>query len=316
LRVPALCATPIFRTKFVAGATSLKRDFADRKNPNHSARFTGLDLAVQLDRDREAIVKRAKNLASRLAVSVFVIGVGLLGAASKASAASVIYSATTTSLTNMTHQSAYTWQLEGINLGNNTITSAVLTFNGFFNWTTAAADPYNILWVDLLNTSTSNVNGAITSATDDTNGGTLGLNDVLDGFRFAGGTNVSVASLGSGGTTFFGSSNNSADAGVTGYGNPAGTVSSNAGAFGTTPVTWTMTTTNSTVLAALASYIASGADIALGLDSDCHFGDTSITFQIYGNANVTQAAVPEPGTMLLVGSGLFAAYRRRRRLAA
>jgi hypothetical protein len=70
------------------------------------------------------------------------------------------------------------------------------------------------------------------------------------------------------------------------------------------------------VLTALANYIANGNDIALGLDSDCHFGDTSITFQIYGTPNVTQAAVPEPGTMLLVGSGLFAAYRRRRRVVA
>jgi PEP-CTERM motif len=258
-------------------------------------------------------VKRARNLASRLGVSVFVIGIGLLGAASTASAASVIYSATTTNLTNMTHQSAYTWQLEGINLGNNTITSAVLTFNGFFNWTSATSDPYNILWVDLLNTGTSNVNGAITSATDDTNSGTLGINDVLDGFRFSGGTNVSVSGLvGAGGSTYFGSSNNSADAGVTGYGNPVGTTANNAGAFGTTPVTWSITTTNSAVLTALANYIANGSDIALGLDSDCHFGDTSITFQIYGNSNVTTAAVPEPGTMLLVGSGLFAAYRRRR----
>ena len=57
-------------------------------------------------------------------------------------------------------------------------------------------------------------------------------------------------------------------------------------------------------------------DIAIGLDSDCHFGDTSITFEIYGTPNVQQSAVPEPGTMLLVGSGLFAAYRRRRRLSA
>jgi hypothetical protein len=103
---------------------------------------------------------------------------------------------------------------------------------------------------------------------------------------------------------------------VNGYANPAGTVASNAGAFGTSPVTWTLTTTNSAVLTALANYIASGSDIAIGLDSDCHFGDTNITFQIYGNANVQQSAVPEPGTMLLVGSGLFAAYRRRRRLSA
>lgn len=257
-------------------------------------------------------MKGVKNIGFRFGAGLLVAGVSVFGAASNASAASVIYSATTTNLTNMVHQSAYAWQLEGINLGNNTITSAVLTFNGFFNWTSAANDPYNILWVDLLNTSTSNVNGAITSMTDDTNAGTLGINDVLDGFRFSGGTNVSVAGLGSGGSTFFGRSNNSNDAAVTGYAQPAGTVASNAGAFGTTPVTWTLTTTNSAVLTALANYIASGSDIAIGLDSDCHFGDTSITFQIYGTPNVQQSAVPEPGTMLLVGSGLFAAYRRRK----
>jgi len=261
-------------------------------------------------------VKRANNFGFRLGAGLVIAGVSLLATASNASAASVIYSATTTNLTNMTHQSAYAWQLEGINLGNNTITSAVLTFNGFFNWTDVAHDPYNILWVDLLNTSASTVNGAITSMTDDTNNGTLGLSDVLDGFRFSGGTNVSVASLGSGGSTFFGSSNNASDASVTGYGNPAGTVASNAGAFGQSAVTWTLTTTNSAVLTALANYIANGSDIAIGLDSDCHFGDTSIKFEIYGTPNVQTSAVPEPGTMLLVGSGLFAAYRRRRRLSA
>jgi len=262
-------------------------------------------------------VKRVKHFGLRFGVGLLVAGASLLSTASNASAASVIYSATTTNLTNMTHQSAYAWQLEGINLGNNTITSAVLTFNGFFNWTDVAHDPYNILWVDLLNTSASNVNGGITSMTDDTNGGTLGINDVLDGFRFSGGTNVSVASLGSGGSTFFGRSNNASDASVTGYAQPAGTVASNAGAFGTSAVTWTLTTTNSAVLTALANYIASGSDIAIGLDSDCHFGDTSIKFEIYGTPNnVGTAAVPEPGTMLLVGSGLFAAYRRRRRLSA
>src|SRR5262249_15745359 len=125
---------------------------------------------------REATVKRA----TKLAASLCLVGLGLVGTASKASAASVIYSATTTSLTNMTHQNGYTWELEGINLGSNTITSAVLTFNGFFNWTSATSDPYNILWVDLLDTSTHTGNGTVASMTDDTNGGTLGINDVLD----------------------------------------------------------------------------------------------------------------------------------------
>ena len=246
-----------------------------------------------------------------------------MGVASKVSAAPVqLYTASTTGLTNMIHQDAYTWQLEGINLGTSTITSAVLTFNGFFNWTSASSDPYNILWVDLLDTSTHTGNGTIAGMTDDTNGGTLGISDVLDGFRFSGGTNVSV--VGSGGLvtsgtskTYFGSSKNSADASVTGYNVAPGTLGNNSGAFGTTPTTWSITVTNSTVLTALANYITNGGNIALGLDSDCHFGDSSIVFSIYGDSGgVTTSAVPEPGTMLLVGSGLFAAYRRRRTLSA
>jgi hypothetical protein len=278
-------------------------------------------------------VKRAKSLAASLCL----VGLGVVGTASSASAASVIYSATTTNLTNMTHQNAYTWQLEGINLGNNTITQAVLTFNGFFNWNSAANDPTNILWVDLLDTSTHTGNGTTASMTDNNNGGTLGINDVLDAFRFpnAGqtqGTNVSVVgttpTTGLVGSTtnkiYFGSSENTADASVTGYNASPGTLGNNkglanvssTGAFNTTPVTWSITVTNSTVLNALASYISNGGNIAFGLDSDCHFGDSSIQFQIYGTSNVTQAAVPEPGTMLLVGSGLFAAYRRRRKLSA
>lgn len=278
---------------------------------------------------REATVKRV----TKLAASLCLVGLGLVGTASKASAASVIYSATTTNLTNMTHQNAYTWQLEGINLGSNTITSAVLTFNGFFNWTSASSDPTNIMWVDLLDTSTHTGNGTIASMTDDTNSGTLGINDVLDAFRGGNsGTNVSVVgttpTTGLVGSTtnkiYFGSSENTADASVSGYGSAPGTLGNNkglsgvssTGAFGTTPVTWSITVTNSTVLAALASYISNGGNIALGLDSDCHFGDTSITFDIYGTPPVGTSAVPEPATMLLVGSGLFAAYRRRRKLSA
>ena len=35
-----------------------------------------------------------------------------------------------------------------------TITSAVLTFFNFANWVSAASDPTNVLWVDLLDSST------------------------------------------------------------------------------------------------------------------------------------------------------------------
>jgi hypothetical protein len=70
------------------------------------------------------------------------------------------------------------------------------------------------------------------------------------------------------------------------------------------------------VLNTLKNYINNGGDIALGLDSDCHFSDQSIQFQIFGNQQVGASAVPEPTTLLLVGSGIVAAYRRRKTLLA
>ena len=97
-------------------------------------------------------MKRLDCLLSPLALATLLIGIG--GAASPASAASVVYTASTTGLTNIMHQDAYTWQLDGVSVGNNTITNAVLTFYNFANWTTVAVDPYNILWVDLLDSST------------------------------------------------------------------------------------------------------------------------------------------------------------------
>lgn len=240
----------------------------------------------------------------------------MLAAASSASAATVTYS--TTNLTEMQHQYAYTWQINGISGITGTITGARLTFFNFYNWTTAANDPNNILWVDLLDTARTYDANGIASMQDNTNSGTLGLSDVLDGFRYSGGNNLSVvgsSGLVTSGTAknYVGSSTNSADSTVTGYNAAGSSLGSNSGAFGTTPTTWTLDFSSASITA-LAAYIANGQNIAIGLDADCHFYDSKIQLDIfYTPGGGGGAAVPEPATLLLVGSGLAtAAYRRRK----
>ena len=263
-------------------------------------------------------------------VGVAALLAAVLSAAPASAAPVQLYSATTTGMADMTHQNAYVWNLNNVNtaVGSSTITSAVLTFFNFANWTTAANDPYNVLWVDLFNSAAAGRNGnnQVSTIADNTNGGTLGKTDVLDGFRYTNGTNISALSAVNGTGVYLGSSTNTALAAgtpVLGY-DPAGTadalgnnqpLTGGTGAFGQTPVTWTLTITDSGVLAALANYINQGGDIALGLDADCHFSDSSIQFQIFGNppSGGGAAAVPEPTTLLLVGSGIAAAYRRRRK---
>lgn len=256
----------------------------------------------------------------------------ILAAEGPAFAASVVYSASTNPtgvsggpMTDLTHQNAYTWQLNDLNVGTTSITGARLTFFNFANWTSVRNDPYNVLFVDLLNTSTHTGNYQIASMTDNTNTGTLGLADVSDAFRMpTSGNNVSVVGAtglvsNSSLVTYVGSSYNqnlsaltAATQAAAGY-DPT-RVGDNTGAFGTTPVTWHLDF-GTAALNALKTYIANGNNISIGLDADCHFADSNILFEIYGATVVQQAAVPEPGTLLLVASGAVAAYRRRRALA-
>jgi len=241
---------------------------------------------------------------------------------------------TTTGLNSLDHHDLYTWQIEGLSslAGGSVVTSAFITFNNFSNWTTVASDPYNILWMHLLDTGAHVASSAggfvddaerVSSFVDVSGTGTPTLSDIHDNFfentlhNQAGwlaptiGTCTTPGSTNAGanpsnactdkGDTYLANTTNANDASVLNYHN-----SGLPGPFGTTAQTWTYNFTGSQ-LAVLQTYINNGNDIAVGLDSDCHFFDSSVVF----GYTVSTPGVPEPTTLVLLGLGLVGAARRR-----
>ena len=177
---------------------------------------------------------------------------------------------------DLDHHDAYTWRIGGVNLTGRNITSATLTFRNISNWDTNK----NMLFIHLLDTAKN----AGVASFQDAPGNQSPVTDIADDFAGQRYANNPLVNSGTANTFLTQQS------------------------FTTTPVNFVYTFT-ADQLKVLSTYFLNGSDIAFGFDPDCHFWNDGIAFSF----TTTPNTVPEPTTMVWLGTGLAGLYYRRKR---